>query len=145
MRHILALAIKLVLSYAILWFILGGIYGLSNNEIFRMALALGVLSYLIGDLLILRFTNNMVATIADFGLALLIIWVTTDAYTPVDALFGRVFMATIAITIFEYFFHKYVDRSILHDDPGSRERPKSLRYQTETSEELTDMRRRKDE
>src|SRR5690606_33531476 len=111
----------------------------------RMALALGVLSYLIGDLLILRFTNNMVATIADFGLALLIIWVTTDAYTPVDALFGRVFMATIAVTIFEYFFHKYVDRSILHDDPGSRERPKSLRYQTETSEELTDMRRRKDE
>ncbi|MDA1475064.1 DUF2512 family protein [Bacillus sp. CLL-3-40] len=39
-----------------------------------LTLVLGVVSYLVGDLFLLPRTNNMTATIGDFGLSIVLIW-----------------------------------------------------------------------
>ncbi|MCP8615650.1 YndM family protein [Salirhabdus salicampi] len=146
MRHFIALAIKFVSSLVLLWFILGGLYGLTFGNIFTIALVLGLVSYILGDLIILRLTNNTVATIADFGLALLVIWIMSEALTPIEGLFTQSLIAAAGLTIFEYFFHKYVHNNVLKNTGNGVDQPTgNLRYQVESAEELTDMHRHDDE
>ncbi|MDA7027810.1 DUF2512 family protein [Bacillus sp. CLL-7-23] len=42
---------------------------------FVLTLVLGVVSYLVGVLFLLPRTNNITATIGDFGLSIVLIWV----------------------------------------------------------------------
>jgi hypothetical protein len=79
MKHVKALAIKFVSSLVLLSLILGLFFDMAYSNIFLITLVLGVAAYLIGDLLILPRTNNTVATIADFGLAFLIIWLMSES------------------------------------------------------------------
>jgi hypothetical protein len=79
MKHVKALAIKFVSSLVLLSLILGLLFDMAFSNIFLITLLLGVAAYLIGDLLILPRTNNTVASIADFGLAFLIIWLMSES------------------------------------------------------------------
>lgn len=143
MRHVTALAIKLVSSFVLLWIIMGGIYGLSFGEILTISLVLGIVSYIIGDLILLRLTNNTVATIADFGLALAVIWVMSANLTLIDNLFTASLIAAAGVTIIEYFFHKYVSNNVINQDDNNRKTTQgNLGYQTEASEEMADINRK---
>ncbi len=143
LRHLMALAIKLVSSFVLLWLIMGGIYDLSVGDIFTISFVLGFVSYIVGDLLILRFTNNTIATIADFGLALFVIWLMAENMTPIDDLFTASLIAAAGVAVFEYFFHKYVQNNVLEDHHDETTQvPGHFRYQTETSEEITDINRK---
>ena len=73
MKHIKPLAIKFISSLVLLSVILGLFFDMSFGNIFLITLVLGVVSYVIGDLFILRRTNNIIATLADLGLAFLVI------------------------------------------------------------------------
>ena len=78
MKHIKPLAIKFISSLVLLSVILGLFFDMSFGNIFLITLVLGVVSYVIGDLFILRRTNNIIATLADLGLAFLVIRFMSD-------------------------------------------------------------------
>jgi uncharacterized BrkB/YihY/UPF0761 family membrane protein len=135
MKHVKALAIKFVSSLVLLSLILGLLYDMSFGNIFLITLVLGVAAYLIGDLLILPRTNNTVATIADFGLAFLIIWLMSRSLTIGDNHFSMSLIAALGVALFEYMFHKYVKNNVVKDQ-GGQQQARPLQYQTEASEEL---------
>jgi Protein of unknown function (DUF2512) len=139
MKHIKAIAIKFVSSLVLLSIILGLFFDMAFSNIFLITLVLGVAAYLIGDLLILPRTNNTVATIADFGLAFLIIWLMSENLTYGDNHFSMSLIAALGVALFEYMFHKYVANNVF-PDKGGQQQSRQLQYQTEASEELTPVR-----
>ncbi|MFB4323701.1 DUF2512 family protein [Priestia sp. BR_2] len=88
------------------------IVGLSNATFASAAIAalgIGVASYLVGDLLILPRTNNMVATIADAGLVLVLLWLISElANWTLE--FPVILLIVVLAGIFEYFFHIWLLR-----------------------------------
>lgn len=137
MNHFKAILIKFIATFVVLYIILGAFYDMAFRNVFLISLVLTVAAYVIGDMLILRMTNNTVATIADFGLAFLVIWFMGESLTFGDSLFTAALISAAGIALFEIFFHKYVaNRS--HDKTTTvQNRPTNLRYQTEASEEFT--------
>ncbi|NYE04123.1 uncharacterized BrkB/YihY/UPF0761 family membrane protein [Bacillus niacini] len=136
MKHVKALAIKFVSSLVLLSLILGLLFDMAFSNIFLITLVLGVAAYLIGDLMILPRTNNTVATIADFGLAFLIIWFMSENLTYGDNHFSMSLIAALGVAIFEYMFHKYVANNVVKNQGGQKQQTRKLQYQTEASEEL---------
>lgn len=145
MKHVKALAIKLVSIFVILWVILGGIYGVSISNILTITIVFGLIEYIIGDMILLRYTNNIIGTIGDFGLALVIFWFMLGNMTAIDNLFTATLFASIGVAVFEYFFHKYVYRNVYNNGASNKKKtPGNLIYQTESSEELDDIKRKDD-
>ncbi|MBS4197816.1 YndM family protein [Lederbergia citri] len=136
MDHVKALAIKFISSLALLYIILGMLYGMTFGNVFLITLVLGVVSYIIGDLIILPRTNNTVASIADFGIVLIIIWILSAAPTDFNNLFTMSLKASIAVTLFEYVFHRYVENNVV-SKKTTEDYPRNMQYQTESSEEFT--------
>jgi uncharacterized BrkB/YihY/UPF0761 family membrane protein len=139
MKHIKPLAIKFISSLVLLSVILGLFFDMSFGNIFLITLVLGVVSYVIGDLFILRRTNNIIATLADLGLAFLVIRFMGDALANGDNgdMFTMSLIAAIGVALFEYAFHKYVANRVLNENQSRENQKTTLRYQTEASEELT--------
>ena len=124
MKHIVVLLIKYTAISAVLLMILGIFQDVSIPRIFLISLLITGTAYLIGDLFVLPKYGNMVATIADFGLSFLGIWVLT--YLLTDNNFARniiasSFWAALFISMIEVFFHIYMKKVVLHDDNDSRE------------------------
>ena len=112
MKHMKNLAIKFISILAVLFVILGIFYDMSFGNVLSISVVLTLASYLIGDLLILRKTNNTMATISDFALAFLVIWLMGENLTYGDSLVMPALIAAAGIALFETFFHKYVSRQI---------------------------------
>ena len=136
MKHMKNLAIKFISILAVLFIILGIFYDMSFGNVLSISVVLTLASYLIGDLLILRRTNNTMATISDFALAFLVIWLMGENLTYGDSLIMPALIAAAGIALFETFFHKYVARQI-HEANEQQNSSRNLRYQTEASSELT--------
>lgn len=137
MKHVTALAIKFISSLVLLYILLGVIYGLSFTNVFLITMVLGITSYLIGDLLILPRTNNMIATFSDFGLALIVIWVMTANLTTNQNTFAISLISALGIALFELILHKYVAKYVIDETPKEvGHQTEILQYQTEASEEL---------
>ncbi|WP_456272527.1 YndM family protein [Bacillus sp. AK031] len=137
MKHVKAFLIKLVACFALLAVILGGIYGITLGDVFAISLVLGALSYVAGDLFLLTRTSNLTASLADFGLAFLVIWAMAANMTPIDDVLIPSLLAAAGIAIFEYFFHKYVHNHVFPDQESAERMQGNLQYQTEASEEIT--------
>ncbi|MFD1952956.1 DUF2512 family protein [Paenibacillus thailandensis] len=76
------------------------------------ATVLSVVAYFVGDLFILRATNNTVATIADAVLAFAGLWIAAYMMNwPLDA--TEILFATVLLGAAEWLFHRYLfgDRS----------------------------------
>lgn len=140
MKHVIALAVKGIASLALLYLILGIMYGMSFGNVLFITLVLGIVAYIIGDMLILPRTNNLVASIADFGLALMVIWLMSAVLTNGGNLFSMSIIASLGVTLFEYFYHKYISTNVIDNSQAVKNYSGNLRYQTEASEELTPKR-----
>jgi hypothetical protein len=140
MKHVRALAIKFISTLVLLYIILGMFNGVSFGNVFLISLVLSIAAYLIGDMLILPRTNNTVATIADFGLAFVVIWWMSENLTYGADMMGEAFISALGIALFEAMFHRYLAKNILPDHHESRRYQGNLQYQTEASEELTPVR-----
>lgn len=137
MKHLPAFLIKCVSSFFILYLILGYFYNMSYYDVFIISLVLSVFAYILGDMLILSRTNNMVATISDFGLAFFIIWgLSVNLTNDNNAFFIRSLFAAGGVAIFEYFFHKYLVNKVFTDKGHMQHHQTTLHYQTEVSEEF---------
>ena len=138
LRHVKALIIKFIASFALLYIVLAVLYDMSFGTVFLITLVVGVSSYLLGDMLILSKSNNIVATIADVGLSFFFIYYIGSVLTYDGNLFYPSLISAIGIGLFEFFFHKYVYTHVIHNENVSEDiSTRNLRFQTEASEELT--------
>lgn len=137
MDHLKALLLKLISSFVLLYIVFGIFTDMSVGRIFFTSLMVGVISYIIGDRLILPRSNNLVATIADFGLAFLIMWLLNRNEVLTWNLYEMTLIAALGLTLFEYFFHNYLSRNTDKKDRQRNEKTAgNLQYQTEAAEEL---------
>ncbi|TYS16992.1 DUF2512 family protein [Rossellomorea vietnamensis] len=142
MRHLKAIFVKFTACFALLALILGGIYGVTLGEVFLISLVLGAISYAAGDLFLLPRSNNTTASLADFGLAFVVIWAMLANMTPVENVLVPSLIAAAGVAVFEFFYHKYLYRTVLLGErEATREQVQgNLQFQTEASEELTPAR-----
>lgn len=113
MKHFTALLIKFVMVTLILEIILNMLTELTLIEILYISVALTVFSYIIGDLLILPASNNIVATFADAGLALATIYMFNYLWNIKYISLYDALVSAAVIGVGEWFFHEYVDKNVL--------------------------------
>lgn len=117
----------------LLYIILGIIFGVNFMSVFWVTLTFSIVSYLIGDLLILPRTNNMVASVVDFVMSFAVIYFLVDAYAFEGNLFTASLLSAIGVTLFEVFFHNSVQTQMEEENNVDRRR---YNLQTEVSEEI---------
>ncbi|MBB3112797.1 hypothetical protein FHS18_004899 [Paenibacillus phyllosphaerae] len=71
------------------------------------ATGLTIVAYIIGDQLILRKTNNIVATIVDFGLSAAYLYVVAD-FLDWGLSLDELFFTCLMLGIFEFVFHRFM-------------------------------------
>ncbi|MGG3520857.1 YndM family protein [Bacillus pseudomycoides] len=141
MKHIVALLIKYTAISAVLLMILSIFQGVSIPRALFISLVITGVAYLIGDLFILPKYGNTVATIVDFGLSFLGIWILTYFLTNVNVPRGITaasFWSALLVGVVEILFHIYMKRLVLHEDDQLRGASYHKRYATEFSEEYID-------
>ncbi|MGP4074956.1 YndM family protein [Halobacillus sp. K22] len=136
MEHLKLIAMKFLFTFPILLIILGGGFDVSFGNVFLISLVLTAVSYAVGDLLILSRSSNTTATISDFVFTFLLVYLMTDALTVGDNVFSATLIATISLTIFEYFFHQSVARNLDGEEAGTENMSPNPQLSTEASEEL---------
>ncbi|MCM3395131.1 MULTISPECIES: YndM family protein [Cytobacillus] len=141
MQHFKALALKFLASVVLLYIILGIFFGMSFVNVFIITAILGITAYILGDMVILPRSSNMIATAADFGLAFLLIWFLSSILTNGDNLIAMSIAAALGVALFEYLFHLYLLRNMTEasNEKGTINQG-NLRYNTEVSEDLTPVR-----
>ncbi len=122
MRHISALIIKTLMISIVLLVVMSGIFGFPVIATFGLSLLIVVISYILGDLGILRITNNVLATIADLGITTLIIWIIGQFIFGYPVPIGIAFISAIVISVGEWFFHKYIFSIISRERHSSPQR-----------------------
>ncbi|MHC1684542.1 MAG: DUF2512 family protein [Clostridiaceae bacterium] len=113
MKHVWALISKFILVAIILSLILSSMTDLSLTEILSISLAVTVLAYIVGDLIILPISNNTIATIADAVLSLVVIYSYNYIYTDRVISFNTAVTAAVVLGVGEWFFHKYMANKVL--------------------------------
>lgn len=107
MRFLSALVIKFVMVTAVLWIVLG-MFGVSFSDILLTSVLLTVIS-LVGDIFVLPRIGNIAATIADVGLAFVLIWLVGSFIYEQPVRVGMAaFISAIIIAVGEFVFHKYM-------------------------------------
>ncbi len=107
MKHIYALLIKFIMVTVVLQVILSVFSGLAFTNILYISIAVTVLTYIIGDLLILPVSNNNVATLADAGLTLITIYMFNFLWNIRLIAFSDALISATIIAVGEWFLHKY--------------------------------------
>ncbi|MDM5199814.1 YndM family protein [Fictibacillus enclensis] len=143
MRHILRIVMKVIAAAVVLGVIDALGYDLGASDILGISAVLAIVSYVVGDLFLLRVTNNTVATIADFALAFVILYLMIDNMTIEDDVLSSSLIGSIAITAFEIFFHRLLGREPGKQASNQRQTMQTGRpqFQTEASSELTPVKR----
>jgi hypothetical protein len=115
MNSIRALIIKFIMITAIVWIIFG-LYGFTFGDILVSSVLLTGVSYIVGDRIILPRFGNVAATVADFGLVFIMLWfLGSYLFEPVDGLGTASFIAAVIIGIGEALFHRYLEREVPDD------------------------------
>ena len=128
MDHIKALVIKFVMIALVLGIVVSGIYDGEFEDTLLISLVLTVLAYVIGDLMIFRkagddhdrnsdhVKRSTIATISDFVLSFLVIWLMGKAlFTDDSDVLAAALISSIIIAAGEWFFHKYLDRRVFDE------------------------------
>ncbi|WP_436376433.1 YndM family protein [Cytobacillus sp. BC1816] len=141
MQHSKALALKFPASFVLLYIILGVFFGMSFVNVFIITAILGITAYILGDMLILPGSSNVIATAADFGLAFLLIWFLSSILTNGYNLIAMSIAAALGVALFKYLFHLFLLRNMTEasNEKGTINQG-NLRFNTEVSEDLTPVR-----
>ena len=115
MKHSSALLIKFLMVTVALEIILNMLTDLTFTDILYIAIAVTLLAYIIGDLIVLPASNNTVATIVDGVIALTIIYTSNYLWDVRYISFYDALVAAAVLGVGEWFFHKYVGRKVIPD------------------------------
>lgn len=142
MDYVKALVIKFVMCLAVLWLVLGVFYNVGFGHILTLSIILTPVTFILGDLFILRRFENWGATIADFLMVFAVVWFYGAYFINVTfPVITAAALSALIISVGEIFFHRYVDNHILHveDDKRDRDRRANIddrNLQTEFGEEI---------
>lgn len=103
------LLVKLLVHGVMITAILVGLSNATFASAVIAALGIGIVAYLVGDLLILPRTNNMMATIGDVGLVIVMLWIISESASWTLTL-PEILLITVLAGIFEYFYHMWLLR-----------------------------------
>lgn len=112
MKHFLAIVIKLLMITIVLEISLRFMTNLSAVSIFYVSLAVTLLAYILGDLLVLNKSNNTTATIADICLSLITILAFNWIIPLANISFTSALISSVIIGCGEWFFHKYIKKNV---------------------------------
>ena len=115
MKHVYAFIIKYLMVAVVLEVLMYLLTDLSFREILVVSLAVTLVSYLIGDLLILAVSNNFVATLSDMVLAILTIYVFNFVTNFGTVNFIDALVCAVVLAVVEWIFHRYMERAIYPD------------------------------
>lgn len=115
MKHILAILLKFVIVLVLLEIMLSLMTALTVGQIAVVSVVVTIVSYIIGDIVILAEANNTVATLCDAVLAFLSMYSFNYWSTYPDISVGAAIVSTIVLAIGEVFFHRYMVKSIYPD------------------------------
>ncbi|WP_100398743.1 DUF2512 family protein [Bacillus sp. FJAT-44742] len=115
MKHVVALIIKVLMVAVVLLIVMTGMYGYPAGATFGLSLIIAGLSYLVGDLGILRVSNNTVATIGDIALAAVAIWLIGPLVYGTGVPFTVAVISSVVIAVGEWFYHKFIAEGVLPD------------------------------
>ncbi|MDC3412321.1 YndM family protein [Aquibacillus sp. 3ASR75-11] len=140
MNHAKAIGIKLIVIGVVLFSILGIFYNATLGNIFIITLLVTGIAYAIGDLYILPRYGNVFATIADFGLAFVSIWLLSSMFIEANGqIIAASLFASVFIAIGEAVFHIYMKNQVLHnDDKRNNTHVINRNFQTEAAEETAE-------
>lgn len=117
MNHLIRLLVKAVINGIILVPFLIWFSGASLLGSMLAAVGLTIIAYLVGDQLILRATNNVIATVADAFLAFVYLWMVASFFhwtlRP-----GSLLFTIVALAIGELFYHGFLQ---LYDRTRARQ------------------------
>ncbi|WP_010098673.1 YndM family protein [Ornithinibacillus scapharcae] len=137
MKHVIPLLIKFVLITAVLWVVLGIFYNVSIGDIFLTSIILSVVSYL-ADVFVLPNVSNFWATIGDFGLTFLGVWLLGQLFIGENTnLADASLISAFFIALGEILYHRYMKRKFAENEFITLPKDYSItRMQTEFSSEL---------
>ncbi|WP_238881695.1 DUF2512 family protein [Clostridium sp. YIM B02551] len=118
MKHVTALIIKFVMVAIVLEIILSLLTNLTFTETLYIAAAVTIIAYILGDLIILPASNNIVATISDVVLSLVVIYLFDFIWSGKGISITDALIAAVVIGVGEWIFHKYVANNVL---PNNKE------------------------
>ncbi|MBP1948644.1 YndM family protein [Virgibacillus litoralis] len=138
MDHLKALGLKFVAISITVFSIFGIFYDATLYNLFWISLLVTGISYLIGDLFILRKFGNVTASFADFPLAFLSLWILGNLFLAEGIPIITIsIMVAFFITCCEPFIHGFIQERFADGD--EREDSRSLnQLQTEFSEETNE-------
>ena len=122
MKLLIGFIVKFVMITAVLLIVLAWIFDVPVVDTLLISLALTALSYVMGDLFIFlhagnpadQKTRNSIATFIDFTVAFLLIWLVGRILgSTSEELLVPGLLSALILAGGEWFFHKYVDRSIM--------------------------------
>ncbi|SEN21127.1 DUF2512 family protein [Lihuaxuella thermophila] len=120
MRHTSALLIKFLLTGITLYLILGLFYRVSYTDVLLTTVVLTIAGYL-ADVYLLPRIGNVFSTLTDLLLSFTVIWLIGTYFFDTDIgtyyykrdampLFEASTIGAIAISVAEWFFHRYLQR-----------------------------------
>lgn len=116
MEHISALIIKYLMTAFILEVSLLLLTDLSFSQILWVSLVVTGISYLVGDMIILQASNNVIATIADMVLTAITIYLFNFFWNRNDISLFSCVVAGVVLGFGETFFHMIIRREADDDD-----------------------------
>lgn len=149
MRHIYAIGIKFILVGTVISSIFSVFFNASLANILMMSIVVALVSYVIGDLVILPQLGNVIASIIDFAVYFLAVWTLSGLMIGIEQ---GITLATLAATYFltlaEPLFHAYIIERVLRLERARVVIPLE-QFQTEAGEEkiisFEDLKRKKKE
>lgn len=116
MKHVTALLIKFVMVALILEIVLVAMTDLTFVDVLYISLAVTIIAYILGDLIILAMSNNTVTTIADAVIAFLTIYLFNYMWTNRHITFTSALVAAVVLGIGEWVYHKYIASSVFPEE-----------------------------
>lgn len=110
MKTALALIIKFVVTFAAAWIAFSIFGNIALYTVLIVAAISTVLNFLLGDLLILRYFGNVVATISEGIMGIVTAYLILQ-YSPVTLFsMGTIYAFGIMVAVAEIFFHMYLNK-----------------------------------
>ena len=109
-NHGKALALKAGLIFPVVWIVLTLIYGVSFFHSTLLGIALLLVSYVAGDMMVLPKMGNGAATFGDLIIGFLLLWGGLHLLGYDDSL-GEALLTGALITFGEFFFHAWMLRT----------------------------------
>ncbi|MGD6801767.1 YndM family protein [Rossellomorea aquimaris] len=121
MKHLKVLIVKFAASLIVFWISLDLFFEATLVDIFSFSLLITVISYFVGDQLLLPRIGKMNAVITDFFLTYLVVWIfggiLFDSYLQVA--WGSIISALL-IAASEVFVHSFIIKNISSEIRNNR-------------------------